>query len=257
MSHTILYRTMFVKVSNERYIPLYESGSNNCYDILWNGRMRRERSWGHYYPDNLRGSHKLLPFYIEQELICLMESDVEQAMYCGTCICGKPNAGRNDLINYWRRGIKRAKTFEELKAAGIQLVVKDMNYGPEAPHYSCNVESEEDLIKAWKECMEKCGSAECMPSNDDVSEWAYKRLYPPQRKMAKEHNAGWVVTLNGRYVAKVSPRRFWFGYGLDSAHIYPQRATAEKLQQRIQRASYTSEVHPVRKNENGRWELAA
>ncbi len=256
MSYTILYRSMFVKVSSERYIPLYESGSNNCYDVMWNGRMRRERSWSHYYPCGLRGDRKALPFFDARELTSLFEKDLDDAVYCGLTVSGIRCTEKKDLMNYWQRAIKRAKTFEELKAASIDLKVTDVNYGPEAEHYSCNVSNEEELIKAWQECLAKCGNASVKPTTD-VSDFWYRQLYPKQPKVVKKHNAGYVVTINSSYISRVTPRKFHYTPYAEYAHVYPQHSTADKLQQRIQRAGYPSTVIPVRKNADGKWEKAA
>ena len=45
MSYTIIYNKQFIKVSNTTFVPMVLCGSNNCYDNLPNGRMRRERSF--------------------------------------------------------------------------------------------------------------------------------------------------------------------------------------------------------------------
>ena len=46
MSYSILYRSMFVKLSDGRYIPMMEMGDNNVYDAsCGRGRARRARSW--------------------------------------------------------------------------------------------------------------------------------------------------------------------------------------------------------------------
>lgn len=254
MSYTILYRSMFVKVSNERYIPLYESGDNNVWEC---DNRRRARSWGHYYPCGLRGDHKTLPFFTEHELLAIMESDLDQAVYCGLTVSGIRCTDKKDLMNYWSRGIKRAKTFEEFEAADIQLQVKDLNwYNSDKPHYSRHVNSEEELIKAWNECVEQCGNAEVRPVYN-VSDYEYRQLYPKQLKVEKPRNEGYVVTINGYYVKKVTPRRFTYTYAMEYAHHYPSRSTAEKLKQRIERSNYSSEVIHVRKKDNGFWEKVA
>ena len=256
MSYTILYRSMFVKVSSERYIPLYESGSNNCYDIMWNGRMRRERSWSNYYPSGLRGDRKILPFFDASELMAIMEKDLDNAVYCGLTVSGIRCAEKKDLMNYWNRAIKRARTFEELQAANIQLQVTDMNYGPEAAHYACVVKDEEELVKAWDECIAKCGTAEVVPVGD-VSDFRYRQLYPKQPKVVKPRSEGYIVTISGHYISSVTSRKFHCTSSMEYAHHYPSRATAEKLKQRIERSNYSSEVIHVRKKDDGFWEKVA
>lgn len=261
MSYSILYRSLFVKVSNNRFIPLYECGDNNCYEVLWNGRMRRDRSWSHFMFSYIsEDKQRALPFYTSGAIMDMVQKDVKDAVYCGTKVSGKSCTDEKDIINYWKRAINRARTMEDLCMAGVTLVVKDANYHgsgtPESPSYKKEVANEEELVAAWNECVEKCGNAKCTFVRD-VSDYAYKKLYPPKPKVTKEHTAGYTVTINGYYILKATPRRFRYTYGLDCAHIYPQRATAEKLQQRIQRAGYSSEVRPVSKNANGKWEEAA
>ena len=47
MSYSILYRSMFVKLSDGRFIPMMEMGDNNVWDCLYGrGRAKRSRSWG-------------------------------------------------------------------------------------------------------------------------------------------------------------------------------------------------------------------
>lgn len=46
MSYTILYKSMFVELSNGKYIPMMEIGDNNVYEANYGrGKARRARSW--------------------------------------------------------------------------------------------------------------------------------------------------------------------------------------------------------------------
>ena len=46
MSYTILYRSMFVKLSNGKYIPMMEMGDNNVYEPSYGkGKAKRVRDW--------------------------------------------------------------------------------------------------------------------------------------------------------------------------------------------------------------------
>lgn len=46
MSYSILYRSMFVKVRDDKYIPMVECGDNNVWDYNYGcGRAKRSRSW--------------------------------------------------------------------------------------------------------------------------------------------------------------------------------------------------------------------
>jgi len=45
MSYEILYDKQFIKLADNKFVPMIYSGSNNCYDVSYNGRDRRSRSW--------------------------------------------------------------------------------------------------------------------------------------------------------------------------------------------------------------------
>lgn len=46
MSYSILYRSMFVKICDDKYIPMIECGDNNVWDCNYGrGRAKRSRSW--------------------------------------------------------------------------------------------------------------------------------------------------------------------------------------------------------------------
>lgn len=64
MSYTIFYRSMFVKLSDGRYIPMMEMGDNNVYDASWGrGKARRSRSWS-----NLT-LNKRQKFFTKEEIV--------------------------------------------------------------------------------------------------------------------------------------------------------------------------------------------
>jgi hypothetical protein len=68
MSYSILYRSMFVKLSDGRFIPMMEMGDNNVWDCNYGrGRGRRSRSWSNI---NLNRGQK---FFTESEIKKFLE----------------------------------------------------------------------------------------------------------------------------------------------------------------------------------------
>lgn len=67
MSYSILYRSMFVKLSDGRFIPIMERGDNNVYDASYRGKARRSRSWSNI---NLNRGQK---FFTESEIKKFLE----------------------------------------------------------------------------------------------------------------------------------------------------------------------------------------
>ena len=68
MSYSILYRSMFVKMSDGRYIPMMEMGDNNVWECNYGrGRNRRARSWS-----NMR-LNKEQKFFTDKEIRNFLE----------------------------------------------------------------------------------------------------------------------------------------------------------------------------------------
>lgn len=139
MSYTILYRSMFVKMSDGRYIPLVEIGDNNVYDISWNGHQRRSRDWQQWV---IGKQHDKLAFTkseimnevervinIEKERVgkpyadyehkdgVYTEQEIEKhwGYYSGIAIEGQHcnNTSAQQVRNFFLRGFEQAVTFDE------------------------------------------------------------------------------------------------------------------------------------------------
>ena len=68
MSYSILYRSMFIKMSDGRFIPMMEMGDNNVWECNYgHGRNRRVRSWS-----NIR-LNKKQKFFTEEEIRNFLE----------------------------------------------------------------------------------------------------------------------------------------------------------------------------------------
>lgn len=144
MSYTIVYNRQFLKI-DDKIIPLVLYGSNNCYEIMWRGRKRRERSWNPMY----LGSNKLIAI-TEKELMKLVEECSD-----GTC---QEHFMRNNkfvddkgLIRFFQNGIKNAKTIEEMKRDyyfhGIQGYFSIWKGGDNTIENEIDIHSSEDLRK--------------------------------------------------------------------------------------------------------------
>lgn len=107
MSYEIVYNRQFLRV-DDKVIPLALHGSNNCYEMTYNGRERRERYWSPLYCDSNR-----LPIFSEDELMEYVQSlcngSTEHFVHNGRWV---DDAG---LLKFFRNGIKNAKTIEELQ----------------------------------------------------------------------------------------------------------------------------------------------
>lgn len=275
MSYTILYRSMFVKMSDGRFIPMVEMGDNNVWEA---GNQRRARSWQQWHI----GDRKAFPAYTKSEIMaevermigsekrrvgqpyadyenregCYTEQEIEKhwGYYSGIAVAGRHcnDTSAQQVRNFFLKGFDQAVSFDEDSDLCIEL-----HWCTEYPHWERRrVSTEHELLQTWEEVKEV--KRDVWLGYYCCANWLYTmhRKKTPKREK-KEHQSGFVVTINGNYITKVTPRRFFHNYCLCYAHVYPQRATAEKLQQRIQRSNYPSEVHYVERNTDGKWVLAA
>lgn len=267
---------MFVKMSDGRFIPMVEMGDNNVWEA---DNKRRARDWQQWRV----GKGNEFPAYTREEIMadvermidcekervgkpyedyehkegCYTEQEIEKnwGYYSGIAVAGRHcnQTSAQQVRNFFLKGFEQAVSFDENKG---DLHI-ELHWCTEYPHWEHRyADTEEELLRLWDELKD-----------NGKSLWLTYRygadwLYEQHRKKApkcekKERNEGFVVTINGYYILKVSSRSFKYTYHLDYAHVYPSRVTAEKLQQRIRRSNYAAEVHQVRKNDGGKWVLAA
>ena len=175
MSYEIAYDKQFIKVSENQFIPMVLSGSNNCTEFT-NGHERRARSW---YPWNL-GSKSV---YSKEELIEYCEitrqniidsnnrkekdswwepySDSNFGYWVGLAIGGsthKTTYGRFKGI--FETGCRKALTVEQLVDNYVSVIVRNVYYTKSdqdklglEPFYR-KVETGEELLAAIVEFNE-------------------------------------------------------------------------------------------------------
>lgn len=110
MSYDIVYNKQFLKIDGKN-IPLILYGSSNCYDVLQNGRQRRERKWGTIYTG---GSNKIIAV-TEAEIMEKIESCCDGGKHQEHFMKNGKWVDDKSIIRFFQNGIKNAKTIEELK----------------------------------------------------------------------------------------------------------------------------------------------
>ena len=152
MSYSILYRSMFVKMSNGKYIPMMEMGDNNIWDCSYGrGRAKRSRSWCNInivsgknfysHEDLIKGLNDWKD-ECEQKRIRDLQSDKEWRInsakngsfgyYEGISVYGKntDNTTFNSVKNIVLSGVKMAVSFEDaVKYLNLHIVY----YGKDNP----------------------------------------------------------------------------------------------------------------------------
>lgn len=228
MSYDIFYRKQFIKISNTETIPFFEAGSSNCYDAGSRNRIgKRSRSW-----DNQRINGKVI---VSNDEIIKHVKDYQESLikrgkqnsdeykddswlynknhfgyYAALSIKGYTTAKTTykHFLNFYKGGIKAAKTIEELKDnnINIELVVspysekKIIELGLERKSIVSLKTTEQlvELIKEYDEYYKDVPSCFYLTS---ASEWGFKTYLKnnKQRRMRKEKE---LITLKEYYVIK-------------------------------------------------------
>lgn len=181
MSYEIIYNKQFVKLNETEFVPIVLIGSNNCYDVLGNGRQRRERSWyslKYVLQGKCYGTLATMLATCEKERESHIESNKQQlekygesygayndnnyGYYASLAINGSTRRTTFGMYKgIFVDGVKKAMTVEELRENGISIEV-------------CNGYAERETFeKTGKECksLYPKTSAELRTNIDELEEY--------------------------------------------------------------------------------------
>lgn len=170
MSYTILYRRIFVKMPDDRYLALVESGDNNVYDTDWaTGRQKRSRSFDSWH--FCQGSVRPKATYSREEIASWLDHLHEGFVRCGNpgyALAGRHcgNTSWTAVKTFFTKGMERAVTLDELLTVAGFLRVEYWGRDGHC-HISGDARTPEALQVLWDECTEQTsdGIAWVVPSN--------------------------------------------------------------------------------------------
>ena len=175
MSYTIFYRAMFVKLRNNTYIPIIESGDNNVYEF---DNKRRAREWTScrwiFEPEEQKKKYD----FTEDEILANAQKDIDKTVqqYEGkepafggepytkkailsdlgffNCIriYGRRNTTASQFLSFFKSGFKNCITMEELQEKGRWLI---LSYYEDEKYQKLYVNTENELAEKWVQCQEK------------------------------------------------------------------------------------------------------
>ena len=168
MSYSIYYKSMFVKLSDGRYIPMMEAGDSNTYDgqkrcrdwqlrrpIMQEGEARYEQyAWTEQeikndleqYIDDVkqRNVNRAKNWGKENDYWTLKEIEQKFSYFSGMTIYGQGGyTSAQQIRNFFRKGFERAIDM----AAGML----EITYWKDGEYYREVVESEEHLARRYQE----------------------------------------------------------------------------------------------------------
>lgn len=181
MSYTILYRRIFVRMPDGRYLALVESGDNNVYDTDWaTGRQKRARSWTSWHFS--WNERPVRATYSREEINDWLDHMLQTALHRAGGEDGRRSFGSyasyalagsrcgdttwSAFRSFFAKGLEKAVTLEELLTVAGALRIE--YWCRENGHLiRGDVRTAEALEEAWREAVEVTsdGIAWVVPSN--------------------------------------------------------------------------------------------
>ena len=253
MSYTILYRSMFVRMSDGRYIPLMEMGDNNVYDIAWNGRQRRSRSWqqwviGKQYDKLAFTKSEIIDevervINVEKERVGKPYADYENktgvyteheiekrwGYYSGISVAGRHcnNTSAQQFRNFFQKGFDQAIGFDD---PDLEL---DLHWCTEYPHWEHRyVKSEQELLRLWEDL--KSEKRIVWIGYRYLSDYMWDKYRRKVEKKPKEDKvSGFVVQFGHSYVLRMTKGYLHYTCYPEYAFRYATRNSAERAVQHL------------------------
>ena len=120
MSYQIYYDRAYIHIG-DKFIPLVNSGSNNCFEYGYNGQSLCEKNW-----DVMNCQHKSQFLFTETEIKHLAQIYEETSQANGMCFKSRNRAFEDGEFGRWIiNGMKNAYTIEEYVSFGNSFYVID------------------------------------------------------------------------------------------------------------------------------------
>jgi hypothetical protein len=238
MSYEIIYDKQFIKVSEDKFVPMILIGSNNCYDY----NNKRARNWHAY---NINGSvvltlDEMLEYTnsVRQDIInrnnekekdkWFEEYDDKSFGYWSSiAINGSTrNTTYGQFEGIFKIGCKKSLTIEQLMEENVNIIVKNTYYNEKMKQkfgiepFSKSVTSEQELIDAINECNKlfKSTPIQATVEFDYMPEDKPKRLRNKyfskvkKEKLRVELDKYYTILVEGRYLSKHTSRGYMYSF---------------------------------------------
>ena len=281
MSYDIFYGKQFIKLQDTgEVIPLFLSGSNNCYEISPSGgNGRRSRSWSNmnYY----NGDHKLsskpetILLNLDAELQKMFSRHDGNTEYydktepdeikkhfgyyssivvgCGSCADTSWDRWRSQFSN----GIKYAKTIEELNELGVNPYLHTLDYeGYEGAPKEVYLKTEAEYfieLQKWEDWKTRSGKDFWISFTPLDTDTVLKRLHQENTKESKpkvevKQDHYFVLSDGSNALIRYTSRGFKYAYNTSSGKKFRTESEAEKYrQQLIEKKLYKADIWKVEK----------
>lgn len=250
MSYRILYNKQFVKVADNLFIPVVEAGDNNVYE----SSTKRARSWHnerYVTGGEIWASSETILSKIDRIREERIASDMERAnagqldedyryddkrfgWHESIAIYGKPSTTFGMYRNFYKTGIEKALTIEQLIEKGVCLHMNIYYWKPEditskgkEIKHDVQFTSTEHLVNTVKEWVEYYGEMANRISLYFRNNWQIEELVKSQKKK-KEKKKEWVETKNYYVLEGVNGGNGYFIKATRRGYKYAYTSTGAK-----------------------------
>lgn len=264
MSYSIFYRAMYIKMRNDEYIPLIESGDNNVWDV---DRNRRSREWTScrwlHESDEQRARYSLT----EKEILDAAQKEIDKTLernvgkepafggplytkedvlkdlgfFNGIKVNGNSTTSAASFYNFMKSGIRHAIRMDEMRC-GLRLswyeLTEDGKSSRWCTDYACN---EEELSQKWEMYRNK-GITPWIGLSEASAEyeWEAMKMKTQKPKAARKTPTEYFIIAftycsTERFVVKLTSSNLKFNPFRDRAYRYSSRKLAENAGERIAR----------------------
>lgn len=242
MSYDILYRKAFIKVTIDSVIPVYESGSNNCYDVVGRGRERRARDWhndtfhtkGNFVVNNDDLIKSIDDFRLNTIERYSDYSDDKFGWFTAISIYGKhtSNTTFGNYRGFYTDGVKKAKTIEEYLLYNVKFSLCAYKYDFVKYTDETGIEKKPDVIfESTEHMLKSIGEYTEFYKGTDVhlyihisNDWCFdsmlrnekkKRVMRP--KVDLKENYFVIRVVSGGFFAKFTKNGYKYSFSMSNA----------------------------------------
>ena len=237
MSHFILYQPAFIKLSQDRYIPFYQNGDSNVYDVDWStGKETLERNW------TTCGS-----LFAPKGAVVATEAEMLQSVADyeanGSIQKNKRWLGGKELQRLVKNACKSAYTFEQFQGYHVRVVFKRYIYDENKYEILGKAKDEQEFFKIIGDLEKR--EIDFFLMLDGV-DYAIKDIKQKNKKLKikVEHPVVYVVAMDGIYgCTQLTARRLKYARSVENGKHFKNEGSAlnwaEKLSYRIKNHVFT------------------
>jgi len=238
MSYEIIYDKQFIRVSEDKFVPMILTGSNNCYDY----NNRRARSWWAYNINNkvVLTQNEMVEYAksVRQGIIDRNNSrerdewyeaydDKSFGYWSSIAINGSTrNTTYGQFEGIFKTGCSKSLTIEQLIDENVSVVVENTYYTSKMQEeygiepFSRVVTSGQELIDAISECNELFKDTPIQATvnfgymSEEKPKYLRRKYFSKPRKEKEriEVDKYYTILVNGRYLAKHTRGGYTYSY---------------------------------------------